>query len=217
MTRIAILGASGLAREAAAVAEALRGAGEPLEVVGFIDVALQPGEIVGGLPILGDEAWFATAEGRGVLAVPALGDPGLRRRSVEAVERYGGAFTSLIHPTVSRGPRVTIGNGCLLLPMSSLTTDISIADFVSINPGCTLGHDVRVGRFVNLSPGTRLSGFVEVEEGADLGAGSVVLPGLTVGAGAVIGAGGVAVRDVGPGLTVVGVPARPLERGVRRA
>jgi acetyltransferase-like isoleucine patch superfamily enzyme len=53
---------------------------------------------------------------------------------------------------------------------------------------------------------------VRICEGADLGAGAVVLPKLTVGADAVLGAGAVAVRDVAPGITVVGVPARPLER-----
>ena len=210
--KVAILGASGLAREALAVAFARNEVGDSIEVVGFVDVALPAGECVADLPVLGDESWFARAEARDVFAVPALGDPAIRRRSVAAVNIHGGSFATLIHPTVSLGPRVTIGSGCLMLPLSSLTTDITVADFVSINPGCTLGHDVLVHRFVNLSPGSRLSGFVTVGEGADLGAGAIVLPGLTVGAGAVLGAGAVAVRDVEPGMTVVGVPARPLIR-----
>lgn len=186
--------------------------GDQLEVLGFIDIAIPAGEQLAGLPVLGDESWFSRPEARDVFAVPAMGSPAIRRRAVAAVQRHGGRFASLIHPTVSIGPRVAIGEGCLMLPLSSLTVDITIGDYVSINPGCTLGHDARVGDYVNLSPGARLSGFVTVENGADLGAGAIVLPGLTVGSDAVLGAGAVAVRHVPAGVTVVGVPARTLER-----
>ena len=210
--RIAILGAGGLAREALAVAQAMIQDGHDLEPIGFIDVSAPIGTDVAGLPVLGDESWFSTPAGRGVAAAPAIGSPRIRRRSVSAVQRHGGTFASLIHPSVSIGPRVRVGKGCLMLPMSSLTVDIEIQNFVSINPGCTLGHDVVVGRFSNLSPGSRLSGHVQIGEGADLGAGAVVLPGLSVGSGSVLGAGAVAVRDVEPSVTMVGVPARLLYR-----
>jgi sugar O-acyltransferase (sialic acid O-acetyltransferase NeuD family) len=210
--KLAILGASGLAREAVAVAEALAARGSDVEVIGFIDVAQPAGTVVAGLPVLGDETWFSRAEAQDVLAVPAMGAPAIRRRSVAAVLANGGGFASLVHPSVEIGPRVSLGQGCLLLPMSSLTADITIEDYVSINPGCTLGHDAYVESYVNLSPGVRLSGYVRVEEGADLGAGVVVLPGLRVGRNAVVGAGAVAVREVPPDATVVGVPARPLVR-----
>ena len=47
-----------------------------------------------------------------------------------------------------------------------------------------------------------------VEHGAALGSGAVVLGGVRIGAGALIGAGAVVTRDVAPGETVAGVPAR---------
>ena len=47
-----------------------------------------------------------------------------------------------------------------------------------------------------------------VERGAALGSGAVVLGGLRIGAGALVGAGAVVTRDVAPGETVAGVPAR---------
>jgi UDP-2-acetamido-3-amino-2,3-dideoxy-glucuronate N-acetyltransferase len=47
-----------------------------------------------------------------------------------------------------------------------------------------------------------------VERGASLGSGAVVLGGVRIGAGALVGAGAVVTRDVPPGVTVVGLPAR---------
>jgi maltose O-acetyltransferase len=42
-----------------------------------------------------------------------------------------------------------------------------------------------------------------------IGGGAIILPGVTVGDDAIIGAGSVVTRDVPPGATVVGNPARP--------
>ena len=51
-----------------------------------------------------------------------------------------------------------------------------------------------------------------VRRGASLGSGAVILGGVTIGEGAFVGAGAVVRRDVESGMTVAGVPARPLRR-----
>jgi acetyltransferase-like isoleucine patch superfamily enzyme len=61
-------------------------------------------------------------------------------------------------------------------------------------------------------PSANLSGNVTVEDGAFIGSGATILQGLTIGKGATVGAGAVVTRDVAPGLTVVGVPARPMKK-----
>lgn len=45
-----------------------------------------------------------------------------------------------------------------------------------------------------------------------IGAGAKILGGVTIGDGARIGANAVVVTDVAPGTTVVGIPARPVQR-----
>jgi len=47
-----------------------------------------------------------------------------------------------------------------------------------------------------------------VERGASIGSGAVILGGVRIGPGALVGAGAVVTRDVAPGATVLGVPAR---------
>jgi serine O-acetyltransferase len=52
-----------------------------------------------------------------------------------------------------------------------------------------------------------------IGQGVDIGTGVAILGGVRVGDGAVIGANALVIRDVAPGDTVGGVPARSLKRG----
>jgi acetyltransferase-like isoleucine patch superfamily enzyme len=55
-----------------------------------------------------------------------------------------------------------------------------------------------------------VSGNVTIGAGATIGTGANVLPGVTIGEGAFVGAGAVVTKDVEPGQTVVGSPAKPI-------
>ncbi len=51
-----------------------------------------------------------------------------------------------------------------------------------------------------------------VGQGALVGIGATVMPGRSVGDWSVVGAGACVIEDVPAGVTVVGVPAKPLQR-----
>jgi len=62
----------------------------------------------------------------------------------------------------------------------------------------------------SIAPGAHLGGEVTIGEGVLIGIGATVMPQRRVGDWAVVGAGACVVEDVPDGVTVVGVPARPL-------
>ena len=132
------------------------------------------------------------------------------------------------------GAGTRIWQGCVVLPGAIIGRDCNvnahclveggavIGDRVTLKcgvyvwDGVTLEDDVFVGPNVTFTndrhPRSGNSGFVMepiiVKKGASIGANATILPGVTIGAGAMVGAGSVVTRDVPPGSTVVGNPAR---------
>jgi acetyltransferase-like isoleucine patch superfamily enzyme len=56
--------------------------------------------------------------------------------------------------------------------------------------------------------------FVEmiIRQGVSIGANATILPGIEIGAGAMVGAGAVVTKSVAAGLTVVGNPAKEINK-----
>ncbi len=57
---------------------------------------------------------------------------------------------------------------------------------------------------------------VKIGKNVWIGSGAIILPGITVGDNAIVGAGSVVTHDVEPNITVVGIPARILQRIERK-
>ena len=102
-----------------------------------------------------------------------------------------------IHPGATIGRRVFIDHGM----------GVVIGETAEIGDECTLYHGVTLGG-TSWSHGKR---HPTLARGVVIGAGAKVLGPITVGEGAKIGSNAVVVRDVPPGATAVGIPARIIE------
>jgi serine O-acetyltransferase len=99
-----------------------------------------------------------------------------------------------IHPGAQLGRRLLIDHGM----------GVVIGETAVVGDNVTLYQNVTLGG-VSLNPGKR---HPTLEDDVVIGAGAAVLGPFTVGRGARIGSNAVVLREVSPGATMVGVPAR---------
>jgi UDP-2-acetamido-3-amino-2,3-dideoxy-glucuronate N-acetyltransferase len=109
-----------------------------------------------------------------------------------------------------------IGKRCKISSHTFICSGVEIGDGVFVGHGVMFTND-RDPRAVNADGTLKVGGDWElvktrIEDGASIGSGAIILPGVTIGKGALVGAGAVVTHDVAPGATVIGVPARVLER-----
>ena len=112
---------------------------------------------------------------------------------------------------------VQIGEGSLLCPFTCLTSNIKIGKFFHANIFSYVAHDCVIGDYVTFAPGVKCNGNIHIEDHAYIGTGAVIKQGtpdkpLVIGKGAVVGMGAVVTKSVPPGVTVIGNPARILEK-----
>ena len=119
-----------------------------------------------------------------------------------------------------------IGADCNICSHCLIENDVVIGDRVTVKSGVQLWDGLRVGDDVFIGPNVTFtndkypkSGNVDfkllatrIESGASIGGGATLLPGVLIGAGATVGAGAVVTKDVPPGATVVGNPARAISQ-----
>ncbi len=144
--------------------------------------------------------------------IVALGDNASRLHVHNELTAQGLTLATLVHPAATVSPRATVGAGSVVLAGACVVIGASLGQAAIINTGATVDHDCELGDGVHVSPGANLAGGVRVGDRSWIGIGAVVRQGIVIGRDAVVGAGAVVVRDVPDGATVVGNPARPLER-----
>jgi sugar O-acyltransferase (sialic acid O-acetyltransferase NeuD family) len=212
--QLLIFGAGGFGREVASWAGRAQWQGRGFEVVAFVDDAATESEL-NGRPLL----TLAQAAERFPQAcvLATVGNPKTRELLIaKAAEAGLEATPPVVHPNVEYDHEyVEIAEGVVICAGSILTVQIVVEAHAQINLDCTIGHDVVIGRHSTLSPGVHISGNVTLEPYTYIGTGAVTvngLPGkpLLLGEGSVIGAGAVVTKHVAAGVTVTGVPARPM-------
>jgi sugar O-acyltransferase (sialic acid O-acetyltransferase NeuD family) len=191
--------------------EALECLGATDEFVAFIDDSPQKqGTYVHGYPVLNRSVLDDFPHAR-LLAVP--GGPvsfRWRKQLIESLNVSSERYTSVIHASARIAELAQIGHNVLIMAGAVVTSNAVIGNHVCILPNTVIHHDVVIGAWSLIGSNVTIAGNTSVGENCYIGSGSSVKNGLSIADGAMIGLASNVVRDVLPGATVAGNPARSL-------
>lgn len=209
-------GSGGFARETMQIARyhehrwAAEGLGSPV----YVEPLASDGQVLFGRAVITEERFFAQP-GKPAFCVP-VADADLRRKITERAISRGARPMSIVHPSSVISPDAEIGEGSIFSAYTVVTSDCRIGAGFHANLYTYVAHDCIIGDYVTCAPRASINGGVVVEDNVYIGTGAIIRQGtpsrpITIGRGSIVGMGAVVTRDVAPGSTVVGNPARPLQ------
>lgn len=147
-----------------------------------------------------------------LLSHVALGDNKKRQYFSEYLLANNKTLETIIHVNSVISPFSTIAPGCFIAAMAIIAPKVSIGMGSIINHGAIIDHDCKIGSWCHVAPNATLGGGVVLGNNVFVGAGAVILPGVEVHNDVVIGAGAVVTKNVLSNKTIIGIPAKELQK-----
>lgn len=208
---LVLVGGSGHASDVLQAVEAVNSVRLTYQVVGVLDDAdVEPGRFAGrSVNQIGTIADLPAIDAAYVLC---LGWPWTRAVVAQSIGGIGSPASPIVHPSADVGIGVELGPGTVVLGHSHLSPFVRLGAHAFVSYNASVGHETAFGDHLSVMPNAAVSGDVAGGHRVLVGTGAVVREGLRLGDDVRIGAGAAVVADVESGLTVVGVPARPVRR-----
>lgn len=210
MKELLIIGARGWGREVYSLSQYSIGYKTDFIVKGFLDDNPDALKGMRGYPPIIDSVEHYVPQENDVF-VCAMGESKWRKYYADIILNKGGHFINLIHKLSYIGQNTTLGHGCIICHEVSISCDIKIGDFVTMQRLVDVGHDVIIGNYCTLGTKSFMGGCSVLGENTTIQTSSIILPHVKVGNNCTIGAGAVVIKKVKNGTTVFGNPAKVLK------
>lgn len=119
-------------------------------------------------------------------------------------------FFTFIAPSAIIGKFTTIGEGFLICPNCTISTNVKLGNSVFINCGSQIGHDVTIGDSSSVMSQVEIGGGCKIGKRVFIGSNATIIPNMTIEDDSIIGAGSVVIKRVKSGMTVFGNPAKEI-------
>lgn len=209
MKHLIIIGAGGMGRQVLSFAKSCNEYGKEYDIKGFLDDNPHAMEgfpdyppvlgAVDGYEIEKDDIFFNS-----------IGDVVSKKLCINKILKKGGEFISLIHPSAIISEGTKIGKGCMISSFVGVGTETTIGDFCLIQSKATIGHDVHIDDFARIDCNVVLIAGVNVGKDVCIHTSSVINHDVSLGEGSTVGALSFVIRNVKPGQTVFGNPAKKM-------
>lgn len=208
MKNIVIYGAGGLGRELLGLVNAIDPQKEEWHFLGYIDDNNSSNNSL----IIGDSSWFDSLN-EPVSVVLGIASPQAKARIYDKLQKSSLVeFPILIHPQAYVEPSATLAQGCVISAFCFVAVESSLGICSFLNAGAQLGHDSKIGNFTSLMPQASVAGNVTIGDKTFVGMNASILQGLTIGTDVTVGIGSVLLNNVPDGVTVMGYPARIIQK-----
>ncbi|WP_369743401.1 acetyltransferase [Pseudidiomarina sp. PP-1MA] len=208
---IGVFGASGFGREVMPLVKE----SYPREQLVFVDDN-PPSSMLNGYQVMTFEEFVSSNASEKLISI-AIADSKIRKVLTEKCINENIELISLRSSNVITMDAVNIGEGAILCPFSTITSNVQIGKSFHSNIYSYVAHDCVIGDYVTFAPRVHCNGNIHIDDYAYIGTGAIIKQGtpekpLKIGRGAIVGMGAVVTKDVPPGAVVIGNPAKPLEK-----
>lgn len=203
----------GNAKEAIAVVNAINKEDRKFNIIGFIDdnKDLWHQKFAETFILGGKEILHKYKEAK-IIAVPGRPDTYVKRRTIiDSLKIDENRYTTLIHPNVQIGPKVSIGYNTLIMAGVVITSNVVIGNHCIILPNTVISHDAIIGDYCMIGSNVSISGSVVINENCYIGTGCKIIQEIEIGAFSLIGIGSVVINSVKKNSVIVGNPGRFLK------
>ena len=185
---------------------------QDFQIAAFGDDNMDKSKITtGNVPLFNQGDLFQFAKENEIqTAIVAIGNNRVRGVKYNLFKYAGFEMLSIVHPKALIDTKVVFGDNVIIEMGTAIHTHSKIGNNVFLGGDALIGHHNIIGDHVLVGGNASFGGAVVVEDYASVGVGSSIKPGVNIGKGAIVGVGAVVIKDVEPGTTVVGVPAKPI-------
>lgn len=159
-------------------------------IIGIIDDNIKPNTKILDVPVLGKADVLNTLIESGlqniVLGIGGVISKEFRVTKFINFKRQNLLVPTIIHPSASLEPSVSLGEGNQIMQGAILGSNVSVGDNCIINSGCIVSHDTVIGNNVHIAPGAIIGGGVTIKDNTIIGMGCTIFLGLRIGENVVI-------------------------------